>query len=146
MLCCLRITYEGMHTPYLHETRTNEWWSKKKKQLNIQNKIGSLNGKFLGRDTWKVDWMTYRLGYILQRSCWPSLVRICCTIKSTAMWLSPPRGIMISAYFFVGRIKSSKAGFTNCEYCIKVIIRIIEEICCKQLIPNAWEWNKDKNR
>lgn len=26
---------------------------------------------------------------------------------------------MISAYFFVGSMKSSKAGFTNFEYCIK---------------------------
>lgn len=61
--------------------------------------------------------MTYKFGYILHRSCWPSFVRMCWTIKSTATWLSPPRGMMISAYFFVGRMKSSKAGFTNFEYC-----------------------------
>lgn len=64
--------------------------------------------------------MAYRFGYILQRSCWPSLVRICWTIKSIATWLSPPRGIIMSAYFFVGSIKSSKAGFTNFEYCMQM--------------------------
>lgn len=33
---------------------------------------------------------------------------------------------MISAYFFVGRIKSSKAGLTKFEYCIKML-NIIRE-------------------
>lgn len=67
--------------------------------------------------TWKVDCMTYTFGYILRRSCWPSLVRMCWTIRSIATWLSPPRGKMTSAYFFVGNTKSSNAGFTNFAYC-----------------------------
>jgi hypothetical protein len=66
--------------------------------------------------TWKVDCITFKFGYILQRLCCPSLVRICWTIKSIATWLSPPRGMIMSAYFLVGRIKSSKAGLTNLAY------------------------------
>ena len=114
MLRYLSITYQSMHTPYLHSSNNHEWL------FNFYNKNQSLqeNG------TWKVEWMTYKFGYILHRSCWPSFVRMCWTIKSTATWLSPPRGIIISAYFFVGRIKSSKAGFTNFEYCKKCNIRI----------------------
>lgn len=68
------------------------------------------------KDTWNVDWITYTFGYILHRSCWPSFVRRCCTIKSIATWLSPPRGMITSAYFFDGRTKSSKAGLTNFAY------------------------------
>jgi hypothetical protein len=60
--------------------------------------------------------MTYTFGYILHRSCWPSFVRMCCVIKSMATWLSPPRGMITSAYFFDGRTKSSKAGLTNFAY------------------------------
>ena len=37
---------------------------------------------------------------------------MCCTIKDTATSLSLPRGMIISAYFFVGRQNSSKAGLT----------------------------------
>lgn len=72
--------------------------------------------------------MTLTFGYILQRSCWPSFVRICCTIKSMATWLSPPRGMITSAYFFDGRTKSSKAGFTNLAYCtinVKLLVYVI---------------------
>ena len=68
-------------------------------------------------NTWNVEWITFTLGYILQRSCWPSFVRICCTIKSIATWFSPPRGMITSANFFDGRIKLSKAGLTNFAYC-----------------------------
>ena len=69
------------------------------------------------RHTWKVDWITYTFGYILHRSCWPSFVWTCCTIKSMATWFSPPRGMITSAYFFDGNTKLSKAGFTNLAYC-----------------------------
>jgi hypothetical protein len=33
-----------------------------------------------------------------------------------ATWLSSPCGMITSAYFFEGRIKSSNAGFTNLPY------------------------------
>ncbi|BAT06384.1 Os08g0530033 [Oryza sativa Japonica Group] len=33
-----------------------------------------------------------------------------------ATWLSPPRGMITSAYFLEGRTKSSNAGFTNLPY------------------------------
>lgn len=92
--------------------------------------------------TWKVDWMTYKLGYILQRSCWPSFVRICCTIKSIATWLSPPRGMITSAYFFVGRIKSSKAAFTNLEYCIKIKFKLLvktKHLSIKIMLNFRWQ-------
>ena len=42
---------------------------------------------------------------------------MCCTMRSMATWLSPPRGIITSAYFFVGSTKSSNDGFTNLAYC-----------------------------
>ena len=35
---------------------------------------------------------------------------------SYATWLSPPRGMITSAYFFEGRTKSLNAGFTNLPY------------------------------
>lgn len=79
-------------------------------------KNGEKNWHIMFTDTWNVDWITYTFGYILHRSCWPSFVRICCTIKSMATWLSPPRGMITSAYFFDGRTKSSNAGLTNFAY------------------------------
>ncbi len=38
---------------------------------------------------------------------------MCCTIRLIATVFSAPRGIMTSAYFFVGKQNSSKAGLTN---------------------------------
>lgn len=121
MFRCLRITNQGMHTPYLHRSNySDNSASSSKIKIWISSQIGMIEKiQQKIRNTWKVDWITYKLGYILHKSCCPSFMRICCTIKSIATWLSPPRGIMISAYFLVGRIKSSKAGFTNLEYCIK---------------------------
>jgi len=107
MLRCFCITDKCMHATNLQkEARCFKF-----------NQLDKVHTFWMKKHTWKVVWITYRLGYILQRSCWPSFVRICCTIRSTATSLSPPRGIIISAYFFVGSMKSSKAGFTNFEYC-----------------------------
>ena len=112
MFRSLCVTDKCMHATNLQKENTNcikfpKVQDAYKSLLIVTNEI-----------TWKVVWITYRLGYILQRSCCPNFVRICCTMRSTATWLSPPRGMIISAYFFVGSMKSSKAGFTNFEYCI----------------------------
>ena len=41
---------------------------------------------------------------------------MCCLIRSKATTFSAPLGIMTSAYFFVGRQNSSKAGLTSVVY------------------------------
>lgn len=47
--------------------------------------------------------------------------------------------MIISAYFFVGSIKSSKAGFTNFEYCTKVEIfhNTNDQYINKQLVKQS---------
>ena len=41
---------------------------------------------------------------------------MCCEIRSMATVFSAPRGTITSAYFFVGKQNSSKAGFTRVVY------------------------------
>ena len=41
---------------------------------------------------------------------------MCCDMRSMATVFSAPRGTITSAYFFVGRQNSSKAGFTRVVY------------------------------
>lgn len=97
------ITYSKSKTPQQRKVS----WSANSIVVNNQN----------GNITWNVERITKTFGYILHKSCWPSFVWICCTIKSIATILSAPRGMMISAYFFDGSINSSKLGFTNRAYC-----------------------------
>jgi hypothetical protein len=63
---------------------------------------------------------------------------------------------MISAYFFVGRIKSSKAGFTNLEYCIKTDVYqhnanrnatyTLRKLArkCKVIHPTSYKWRSNE--
>ena len=52
----------------------------------------------------------------LQGNSRSSQTCMCCEIRSMATVFSAPRGTITSAYFFVGKQNSSKAGFTRVVY------------------------------
>lgn len=128
MLGCFCISYKRVHPTHLAKGQIlrnlftfdlQECWSTGQAIYHTRTwtEIGSRR-ESEEMHTWNVECITNTFEYILQRWCCPSFVRICWTIKSIATSLSAPRGIITSAYFFVGWMKSSKPGLTYFAYCM----------------------------